>query len=86
MLVMGVGYDLRVVRSVVVAEDPASLADIRVGIAHSNRISQFCADNLVKVKIRVVPEESPAADQSVVIIRSQTGNRLCDPADLVILT
>jgi hypothetical protein len=86
MLVVGMGYDLRVMTSVVVAEDLATLADIRVSIVHTNRISQFRADNLVKIKIGVIPKESPAADQPVVIIRRETSNRLCDPADLAILT
>jgi hypothetical protein len=51
MLVVRIGGNVGVVRSVVVTEDAPSLTNIGVGIVYTYRISQFSAYRLVKVKI-----------------------------------
>jgi hypothetical protein len=85
VLVMRMGYDLRMMRSVVIAKNVLAPANIGVGIMHADRIAQFSADDFIKVQVGTIPEQDPTADQAVIVIRSQASEGFLDLADLNIL-
>jgi len=71
---------------VIVAKDTLVVAKKGVCIVNPHRISQFGADAFVDVQKRAIPESNPAADQPVIVIRSQEGDRFFDFTDLRVLT
>lgn len=86
VLVMGVCYDLAMVRRIIIPEDNPPMANISVGIMNPNRIPELSADNLVDIQVRTIPEHSAAVNQPVVVIRGQTGDRFSNCAGLNILS
>ena len=85
MLVMWMGGNLGLMGSVVVSEDTLTFSDIRIGVTHANRITQFRADHLVEVEIRGVPEKGSATEQPVLVIRGQTRDRFPNLAYMCVL-
>ncbi len=86
MLVVGVGGNFRMMWGVIVAKDTLIMTEIGVCVVNPHRIAQFCADYFVDVQKRAIPESNPAADQPVVVVRCQEGNRFFDFTDLRVLT
>jgi len=86
MLVVRMGHDLGVMGSVVVTKHTLPSANVGIGVMHTNRIPQLSADNFIEVEVRIVPENDPAPDESIVIIRCQACDRFLDFADLDVLS
>lgn len=85
VLVVRVGGNFWMVRSVIIAKDTLIITKIGVCVINPHRVAQFCADDFIDVQKRAIPERNPAADQSVVVIRSQEGNWIFDFTDLRVL-
>jgi len=68
---MRVGCYLGMVGSIIIAKRTLPLSDICVSIVHTNRVAKLGADDFIEIKVRTIPEENPAAEDSVVVIRSQ---------------
>ncbi len=86
MLVVGVSGNFWMVRGVIVAKDSLIITKIGVCVVNPHRIAQFCADDFVDDQKRAIPESNPAADQPIVVVRCQEGNRFFDFTDLRVLT
>jgi hypothetical protein len=86
MLMVRMGHYLRMVRSVIVAEDTLVLTHVCVGIVHTHRIAQFSADNLIDIQTRAVPEENATPKQAIVVIGGQADNRLLNGTNLDVLS
>ena len=86
VLVVRVGSNFRMMRGVIVAKDTLIISKVGVCAVNPDRIAQFCADHFVDAEKRAIPECYPAADQPVVVIRCQEGDRFFDFTDLRVLT
>lgn len=78
VLMMGVSHDLRVMWGIVVPKNALSLANVGVGVMHPDRITQLGANHFIEVEVRTVPENDPAPDESIIVIRCQAGDWFLD--------
>ena len=85
MLVVRMGDDLGVMGSVIVAKHALSFPNVGIGVMHADRMSEFSANNFIEVEVGIVPEDDPASDESIVVVRCKAGDWLLDFANVDVL-
>jgi hypothetical protein len=74
-------HNLRVVRGTIVAKDALTCPEIGIGVTDADGIAQLGRDDFLQIEEGFIPEEDPASDETVMIVRGQAGERLLRVAD-----
>jgi hypothetical protein len=53
---------------IIITKNTLSFAQVSLGVADSDRITQFSAYYLVDIQVRFIPKMDSAAEQSIVIV------------------